>query len=38
MLVEDGVIDKLLAKNGPLEQLTEAAEILSRLRHPRWRR
>ncbi|MCB9411206.1 MAG: hypothetical protein H6521_17880, partial [Mycolicibacterium sp.] len=28
---EEGIVDKLTAKNGPLEQLTEAAEILSQL-------
>ena len=28
---DDGLIDKLTVKNGPLEQLTETAEILSRL-------
>ena len=31
MFADDGIIDKLTAKNGPLEQFTEAAEILSQL-------
>jgi hypothetical protein len=31
MFADDGIMDKLTVKNGPLEQLAETAEILSRL-------